>query len=217
MHPVTVLPDTTLHSNDPITAQFLQRGMTTFHSACQWVKDLPYGANAHSEDSMILFEDGYGTCTTKHGAIARLAQAHELPIHKNLGFYRLNDDIVTGVNAILEPHGLAFIPQIHCFLAYEHYHVDLTEGNCNGKNKTIEEYDFVVAVQPDLSRSQHHDYYRTYLQRYCAQYPQLAALAEAKVFELLAECDRQLKYQCSIMHGRVGAGSGRDRLVEPVC
>ena len=199
MHPITVLPDVTLQSNDPITTQFLQRNITTFHSACQWVKDLPYAANANSEDSMILFEDGFGNCTTKHGAIARLAHAHDLPIQKNLGFYRLNDDIVTGVSAILAPHGLSFIPQIHCFLVYENYRVDLTAGNCNGKNKTIEDYDFVVEVQPDLSRSLHHDYYRTYLQRYCAQHPQLATLEEAKIFELLEECDRQLKYQCSIM------------------
>ena len=199
IHPITVLPNVTLQANDSVTAQFLQKGITTFHGACQWVKDLPYAANANSENSMILFEDGFGNCTTKHGAIARLAHAHGLPIHKNLGFYRLNDDIVTGVNVILEPYGLAFIPQIHCFLAYEHYRVDLTEGNCHGKNKTIEDYDFVVEVPPDLSRSQHHDYYRTYIKRYCSQYPQLANLDEAKIFELLEECDRQLKHQCSIM------------------
>ena len=199
MHPISVLPDVVLQASDPITAQFLQRGITTFHDACQWVKDLPYGSNASPEDSMILFEEGHGTCTTKHGAIARLAQAHDLPIHKNLGFYQLNDSIVTGVNAILAPHGLEFIPEIHCFLVYQNYRIDLTEGNCNGKNKTIEDYDYVVQVQPDLTRSQHHDYYRDYLQRYCSRYPQLALLDEAKVFELLEECDRQLKYQCSIM------------------
>ncbi|MBD2066073.1 hypothetical protein H6F93_00735 [Leptolyngbya sp. FACHB-671] len=37
---------------------------------------------------------------------------------KNLGFYRLNDEIVTGASSLLEPHGLNFIPQIHCFLEY---------------------------------------------------------------------------------------------------
>jgi hypothetical protein len=199
MHPISVLPDLELQPKSSIAEQFLARELKTFHAACQWVKALPYGRNSSSDDSLILFEEGYGNCTTKHGAIARLAQAHNLPVYKNLGFYRVNDDIVTGVNALLAPHGLEFLPQIHCFLAYEGYRVDLTEGNCNGKNKTIDDYDFVVQVAPDLSLEQHQAYYREYLQRYYALVPQLATLGEATVLDLLEACDRQVNYQCSIM------------------
>ena len=199
MDPINVLPDVELQTRGSISEQCLQRGLTTFHQACHWVKALPYGPNSNKEDSLILFEEGCGTCTTKHGAIARLASAHNLPVSKHLGFYRLNDDIVTGVNAILVPHGLDFIPQIHCFLGYKEYRVDLTQGNCNGKNKTIEDYDFVVPVEPDLTEEQHQAIYRDYLQRYYSIHPQLVTLGEEKVLELLVSCDRQLKYQCSIM------------------
>lgn len=208
MYPISVLPDVELQSGDPITEQCLQKGLTTFHEACHWVKTLPYGANSSSEDSVILFEEGYGNCTTKHGAIARLAAAHNLPISKHLGFYRLNDEIVTGVNAILQPHGLAFIPQSHCFLVYEDYRVDLTEGNCNGKNKTIEDYDFVVQVQPDLTETEHEAIYREYLQRYYSIEPQLATLGEDMTFELLISCDKQLSYQCSIMASSLAQAAG---------
>ena len=152
MYPITVLPNVSLSPQGPMSRRYLEQGLTTFHAACQWTKDLPYGRNTHSEDSLILFEEGHGTCTTKHGAVARLAQEHDLPVQKNLGFYRLNDEIVPGVNAVLAPYGLDFIPQIHCFLVYQNYRVDLTEGNCNGKNKTIEDYDFVVPVEPDIPR-----------------------------------------------------------------
>ncbi|MBX2862676.1 MAG: hypothetical protein KTR27_03905 [Leptolyngbyaceae cyanobacterium MAG.088] len=199
MHPINVLPNVDLQPGDPIADQCLQQGLTTFHEACHWVKALPYGANSSSEDSVVLFEEGCGNCTTKHGAIARLALAHNLPVAKHLGFYRLNDDIVTGVTAILQPHGLDFIPQSHCFLAYKDYRVDLTEGNCNGKNKTIDDYDFVAQVAPDLSEKQHRAIYLDHLRRYYNIDPQLATLGEDKIFELLISCDRQLKYQCSIM------------------
>lgn len=199
MHPIASLPNVALQPLGIISKQFLQRGLQTFHEACRWTKDLPYGPNSSTNDSLILFEEGHGTCTTKHGAIARLAQEHNLPIHKHLGFYRLNDEIVTGVNALLEPYGLDFIPQIHCFLVYENCRVDLTEGNCNGKNKTIEDYDFVVKVTPDLSHEEHQACYREYLQRYAVLSPQLATLSEAIIMDILAKCDRQLKYQCSIM------------------
>ncbi|MBD2108094.1 hypothetical protein H6F49_14105 [Nodosilinea sp. FACHB-13] len=206
MHPIEALPDATLQAHGPIAEKFLQQELKTFHEACRWTKNLPYAANSNSEDSLILFEEGYGSCTTKHGAIARLAQEHNLPVHKNLGFYRLNDQIVTGINALLQPYGLDFIPQIHCFLVYEECRVDLTEGNCNGKNKTIEDYDFVIQVAPDLPHAQQQAYYLEFLRRYGVFSPQLATLSDTTVVDLLAACDRQLKYQCSILVDALSLG-----------
>jgi len=199
MDPISTLPNLPLRPRGAVSDQYLQRGLTTFHAACQWTLDLPYGPNTSPEDSLILFAEGQGTCTTKHGAIARLAQEQDLPVSKHLGFYRLNDDIVTGVDALLAPYGLEFIPQIHCFLGYQNYRIDLTAGNCNGKNKLIEDYDFVVPVAPDLTLAQHQACYLEYVARYKAQFPALAALTDGQVLDLLAACDRQLKYQCSIM------------------
>lgn len=199
MHPIEALPDAMLRAHGPIAEKFLQQGLKTFHEACRWTKNLPYAANSNNEDSLTLFEEGHGSCTHKHGAIARLAQEHSLPVYKNLGFYRLNDEIVTGVNALLQPYSLDFVPQIHCFLVYGDCWVDLTEGNCNGKNKTIEDYDFVIQVSPDLSHAQHQAYYLEFLRRYKAFSPQLAALNDTTVMALLAACDRQLNYQCSIL------------------
>ena len=143
------------------------------------------------------------TCTNKHGIISRLAGELNLEVYKNLGFYRLNDEIVTGVNKIIESYGLSFIPQIHCFLEYKNYRVDLTEGNCNGKNKTIEDYDFVVRVKPDLTHQEHEAYYLEYLAKYFLIEPKLKELGESKVLKLLAQCEQQLKYQCSVMYQTV--------------
>ena len=100
-----------------------------------------HSANSNNENSLILFEERQGTHTAKHGEIARLAEELNLPGYKNLGFYRLNDAIVTGADAILDPWGLNFIP-----LA-----------------------------------------------------PEFQATGEAKILELLEACDRQAKYQCSIL------------------
>ncbi|MEL6814929.1 MAG: hypothetical protein AAFP03_08965 [Cyanobacteria bacterium J06598_3] len=199
MNPIDVLPNVEIQNRDPISNIFLAEGITTFQAACHHVKAMPYGSNSNSEDALILFEEGQGTCTTKHGAIARLAEELDLPVSKNLGFYRLNDTIVTGVDDILRAYRLSFIPQIHCFLGYENYRVDLTEGNCNGKNQTIDDYDFVVKVPPEITYEQEEAYYRQYLRRYFEFTPALKIIGEAKVLEILAACDRQTKYQCSLM------------------
>ena len=199
MHPINVLPDVEIQDCGEVSRIFLEREITSFQAACRAVKAMPYGPNSNSADSLLLFEEGRGTCSTKHGAIARLAKEQTLPIYKNLGFYRLNDTIVTGVNQLLQSYGLSFVPQIHCFLEYKNYRVDLTEGNCNGKNQTIDGYDFVVSVKPDPSYEEKQSCYLMYLRRYFEFAPELEAVGEEKVLKILEECDRQLKYQCSLM------------------
>lgn len=199
MNPIDVLPDPVLQDRGQFSQIFLQKGIDTFQAACRYVKAMPYGSNADSSSSLILFEEGQGTCTTKHGAIARLAQEQTLPVYKNLGFYRLNDTIVTGVDDILNAYGLTFIPQIHCFLEFDTYRVDLTEGNCNGKNQTIDDYDYVVRVTPDPTYEEKRACYLSYLRRYYAIAPELKAVGEERVLEILEKCDRQVTYQCSVM------------------
>lgn len=199
MDSIDVLPNVDIQPKGTISEHFLEREIKTFCAACCWVQELPYGANSNNEDSLILFEENCGTCTTKHGAIARLAQELGLEVYKNLGFYRLNDETVTGVDAIIQPHGLNFIPQIHCFLQYNSFRIDLTQGNCNGKNKTIEDYDFVVRVAPDLTRQEEEKYYISYLNRYFAIEPSLAAVGISTLLEMLDACNQQVKYQCSMM------------------
>jgi len=70
----------------------------------------------------------------------------------------------------------------------------------------------LVQVEPDLSHEQHQAYYREHLRHYAAMSPPLAALTEATVMDLLAACDRQLKYQCSIMLNTVGFQVSGSRL-----
>ena len=203
MNPITVLPDVEIKECGEFSKIFLRQGIHSFHSACRQVKAMTYGANSDSTQSKLLLEENQGTCSTKHGAIAHLAQELNLPIYKNLGFYRLNDTIVTGVNDIIAPYELSYIPQIHCFLGYENYRVDLTEGNCNGKNQTIDDYDFIVQVQPDPSSEEKLACYLGTLRRYFEFAPELKAVGEENVLEILEECDRQVAYQCSIMANKL--------------
>lgn len=202
MDSIDTLPDVNIQPQGLVSEKFLNLDIKTFWQACYWVKNLPYGFNLNNENSLILFEENRGTCITKHDIIARLAQELELEIYKNLGFYQLNDDIVTGVNAILQAYGLNFIPQTHCFLEYGSYRVDLTEGNCNGKNKTIENYDFVIRVNPDLTEREEEEYYISYLKQYFSIEPKLAEIGIPTILQLLQTCNQQVKYQCSILSNR---------------
>jgi len=198
---VAELPDCEIEQGSAVRDAFLARGATTFRAACRWVNELPYGANTTFGDALVLFDDERGTCFTKHGVIARLADELGLPIHKNVGFYRLNDDIVTGVKAILEPHGLTFVPQMHCFLEYGGVYVDLTEGNAHGKNRTIDTYDFIVRVAPEPTREEMQQLFAEHLQRYRAVDPRLAPMSDATIAEILRQCGQLQLSRCPLMAG----------------
>ena len=142
---------------------------------------------------MALFDDGQGTCTTKHGIIVQLAGECDLGVGKTLGFYRLNEEIVTGIADILRPAGVAFVPSAHCFLECRGIYVDLTEGNRNGKNRTIDQFDFIVRVPADESAHCSHERYREYLDRYAAIEPRLAALGPDRVLDLVKACHAQME------------------------
>ncbi|HOO90335.1 MAG TPA: hypothetical protein PLA74_05885 [Syntrophales bacterium] len=183
----------------PTSQKFIENGIHTFHDACRWVTNLPYGYNSNKTDPYIIFMEGKGTCSTKHAAIGLLAQEIGLPISKFLGLYRLTDEIITGIGEILKPHGLEYIPQIHCFLGFKTTFVDLTEGNCTGKNKPLENFDLIVRVKPILSESEEEDLYKTGLDFYRQDSETLRTHTKEDLIEILKECNRKHEIICSLL------------------
>ncbi|MFC1671273.1 hypothetical protein ACFL20_12850 [Spirochaetota bacterium] len=140
MDPISCLPDGKIVDKGRMSKKFLSLNITSFTEACEYIKNMPYGYTASSDDGYILFTENMGTCEEKHSVAAELAFELDIPVVKKIGVYKLNDEIVTGVSNILSQYSISYMPQSHCFLTYGEFRVDLTEGNCNGKNKTIEDY-----------------------------------------------------------------------------
>jgi hypothetical protein len=177
-----------VYSAGIISETFLVSGIKDFHEACHWVRLLPYGPNSDESDSSILFEEGHGTCTAKHGVIARLASEHGKDIARVVGFYRLNEDIIPGVTKIFERENLPFVPQVHCFLQHKTNCIDLTEGNCTGKKSLPTKYDIIVRVPPDMTQSQEEELYDWGLIYYFKFFPALRKVGKKRIFEVLEEC-----------------------------
>jgi hypothetical protein len=156
----TLLPNAPIEAKGPVGAEFRRRDIASFHAACAFVHQLPYGYNSDREDLFVLFKEGMGSCTTKHAVIATLAEELGLAVRKNIGIYPMTERIVTGTQAILERHALPFLPMVHCFLAGDTYHVDLTEGNYNGKNSPIDDFLHTEAVIPNISAKDEYLLYR---------------------------------------------------------
>jgi hypothetical protein len=157
---LTVLPENAISNAGIVSAEFLKLGINRFIDGCRYVHELPYGYNSDRDDLMILFKENKGTCTTKHAVVATLAHELNLPVEKNLGIYAMTEEIVTGTNEILKKYDLPYVPMIHCFLAFGENRVDLSEGNHNGKNRSIDEFLFTQQVEPNISAKDEYLLYR---------------------------------------------------------
>jgi len=146
------LPDAELLPVGELSKKFLGLGIKTFKDACNYVHNIDYGYNTNYEDKMIFFKEKRGSCTSKHAVIAGLAQELNIPLYKHVCVYRLTEDITTGVDEILKKFNIPYVPMVHCFLVYDEYKFDLTEGNNNGKKKHIDEYIYSEKVEPFISR-----------------------------------------------------------------
>jgi len=159
----TVFPNPFIQKKGIISEKFINLKIKTFWDACSYVHTLPYGYNSTPDDILILFKEKYGSCTTKHAVIAALAEELGITVYKSIGIYAMNEEIVTGTNKILKKYHLPYLPMIHCFLVYNSFRVDLTEGNNNGKNHSIEEFLFTEKVTPNLSEKDEYLLYKNVL------------------------------------------------------
>jgi hypothetical protein len=148
MDPVTVLPRRPFHAMGAVSSAFHDRGITQFREAAAFTGNLPFGFNNDPRDPLAALKDGFGTCVSKHGLIAGLAREAGLPVYKTIGLYLMDAGLVNGIEPVLAANRLPFIPAIHCFLSYGKYRIDLTEGDCNGKNYQLEDFIFSRIVTP---------------------------------------------------------------------
>ena len=177
MDSIEKLPDKDLMDAGPVSRRFQAEGLQTFLAACRHVHQMPYGYNSSKDDPLILFKEGFGTCTTKHMAVGLLAKELGLPIDKCIGIYAMTDRLVTGADSICREYGLSAIPVVHCFLVCDRYRVDLTEGNHNGKNGPIDDFLFTRNVAPDISPKDEYRLYRQALQEQILTRPEWAGVA----------------------------------------
>jgi len=187
------LPDAIITSKGEISKKFLELGIKSFKQACHYVHEMTYGYNSTYDDDMILFEENKGTCTTKHAIIAGLARELDIPLHKKVGVYRFTETITTGAEEILNKYNIPYIPMVHCFLIYNQYRFDLTEGNINGKKTSIKDFIETREVEPFLSRKDEYMWYKEVLKEKVLPSAEMKGITERTLLKAREEIILLLK------------------------
>ena len=181
------LPDIEITLTGEISKKILELGIKSFKEACDYVHNMEYGYNTNYDDKMILFKENKGSCTSKHAIIAGLAGELNLPLFKHVAIFKFTEEISTGVNEILEKYKIPYVPMVHCFLKYKEFQFDLTEGNCNGKNTTIEEFLYEVEVNPFISRKKEYLLFKKVLKEIILPSKEMEGISERSLLKAREE------------------------------
>ena len=172
------LPDAKIEPKGMISEKFLALQVYSFKDACMYVHHMDYGYNTDYEDPLILFKEGQGTCTSKHGVIATLAVELDIPLVKNVGIYKFTEAISTGAQTILDEFHIPYVPMVHCFLMYQNLKFDLTEGNNNGKKTSIEHFIHTAKVDPFISRKDEYLLFRKVLKETIINFEEMQGITQ---------------------------------------
>ena len=193
MDPYDYIPDAIIKSSGKISKKFIELGIKSFKKACDYVHNMEYGYNTNYDDEMILFKENKGTCTTKHAVIAGLAEELNIPLYKHVGIYKFTEEISNGANVILTKYSIPYVPMVHCFLVYDQYRFDLTEGNNNGKKTSIEEFIHTEKVNPFISRKDEYFLFRKVLKEKILPTEEMEGIDEKTLLRARGECINLLK------------------------
>jgi len=189
------LPDKLIKPLGDISKKFLKLGIKSFKDACIYVHNVEYGYNSNYDDNMIFFKENKGSCTSKHATIAGLAEELDIPLYKYVCVYKFTEEITTGAKVILKEYNIPYVPMVHCFLVYEKYRFDLTEGNYNGKKQPVEEHIYSIKVDAFISRKDEYLLFKKILKEHILPSKEMEGIKERTLLKareqsivLLKEC-----------------------------
>ena len=187
------LPDAEIKPVGEISKRFIELGIKTFKEACIYVHNSKYGYNSNYDDKMIFFKEKMASCTMKHATIAGLAEELEIPLYKYIGVYKFTEEITTGVDKITQKYNIPYVPMVHCFLVYNDYRFDLTEGNDNGKKRSLEEFIQVEKVDPFISRTDEYKLFKNILKNQILPSKDMEGIKERILLKARGESIKLLK------------------------
>jgi hypothetical protein len=196
-------------SAGPISAALAARGIADLVEAGRWLQALPYGRNQR-HDPLACVRDGHGTCTTKHATFVTCAHELGADVHLMWGVYRLDSSVSGEIASLLDEAGLRFVPSIHCFLRIgASRFIDLTEGNCNGKDRQITDY---IDVVPALVGDDEGPVRRRVALDLIAHDPSFASMDPFAITALASRCHDAMNLACRApVHRPIDVGSEPDR------
>ncbi len=179
--------------NLPITSKgiisncFLTLYLNDFKSAAKYIQLMPYKRNSEKENSLCVFEDLGGTCSTKHSLLKNLAIENNFPDLKLiLGIFMMNENNTSKISSVLKKYDLKEMPEAHNYLKYKNEILDFTRKNSSPENfihDLVEE----IEIQPHQITDFKIEYHRNFLRNYLKANPDIPYVVD-DFWKIREEC-----------------------------
>jgi hypothetical protein len=149
-----------------ISKLFLANNCLDFLQAQSFVNAMKYGRNKNKNNLATIFEDGCGTCSTKHAVLKQLAiELQQEKVKLILGVFLMTKINMPQLANILDKYKLDALPEAHNYLRINDAIVDCTNLNRGSFNL---EYEFVTEkeIQPNQIADWKVTYHRNFLQKW---------------------------------------------------
>ena len=173
-----------------VTQKVAALGIYGWEDLVCWVRALPYGRNKQRGNPLLVLEESKGSCSTKHALLKLFAEENAYTgIKLYVGIYKMNPQNTPQVKDVLLSHGLAYLPEAHCYLKVGNQRMDATKTNFNVadfEQDILKEIEINVEQIADYKVNMHKDFLKRWLDENRIE------LSFQQLWEIREECIEQL-------------------------
>lgn len=120
------LPNFQLKSTE-LSQLFIDKGILDFHGACAYVQQLPYSRISDRSNLTLVLKEGKGTCSSKHGLLAKLAEENEhFETELIAGIFLMSPETHPVLTDFFKDKPYSSLPEMHCYFRFEKQRFDFT-------------------------------------------------------------------------------------------
>ena len=180
-------PNFNIKSLGIISDQFLELGLHDFQSAAFFIKNLPYKRNIDKLDSLCVFNDSGGTCSTKHALLKNLAIENNFnDLQLMLGIFKMNSTNMPKISTVLYKYNLQEMPEAHNYLKYQNEIIDCTRKNSSAAD-FIDDLEEEIEIHPSQITDFKIQYHQKFLTNYLQENPQISYSTQ-EFWKIREEC-----------------------------
>jgi len=165
------LPDAILEPAGDVTGAFFGVGVRDYRAAARHLNHLPYGRNSSRTETLAVLREEHGTCSTKHALLMELALEQKLDVALVIGIYEMTARNTPGVGSVLARHGLAYVPEAHCYLRYREDRVDVTRALADGPSEPIVRFLHEEEISPPQVGNYKIGLHQSFIRKWIAENP----------------------------------------------
>lgn len=171
------------HLSQKITSEL---GEIDFLSLGKHIQNLPYKRNSDKENPAIVWEEQYGTCSTKHAFLKSIAEEQGAAgWDLVLGMFKMSGENMPKVAQVLAKNGLSYIPEAHNYLKFHGEVFDFTSPNIS-----VAAIQATILVEISIQPWQIHDFKVHFHKGFLSKWIETAQIpySLAEIWEIREAC-----------------------------